>query len=72
MPWGTFGQNMRPEGAREALEKSERAKSNMEHPSNRRFSRPFRADIHFDFPPQGIAQEHSALGFNLLAFQANH
>jgi len=70
MPWVTVGQIMRPEGAREPLEKPERVASNLEHSSNGRFSRPFRVEGLFAFQSQGIALTHSALGWVLMAFQA--
>ena len=71
MPWGTVVENLlRPEGAREALEKSKRVKSNRAYPSNGRFSRPFRAEIFFALRSQGIAHGRIALGCVLMAFQA--
>jgi hypothetical protein len=72
MPWVTAGQNMRPEGAREPLEKSKRVKSYLGCTSNGRFSRPFRADDLFVFQSQGIARMRDALGCILLTLRANH
>ena len=47
MPWGTVGQNPRPEKAREAGDKSERVVLNSGCPMNEPSSRPFRANIFY-------------------------
>ena len=70
MPWGPVGHNLRPEGAREALGKSNRMGLNPEHAPTGRFSRPFRAEGLFALQSQGIALARSALGYILMAFQA--
>jgi hypothetical protein len=62
--------DLRPERAREALEKTARATSNPNHPMNGCLSRPFRADDCFVSFSQGIVLTHSALGYILMAFQA--
>jgi hypothetical protein len=70
MPWVVVEQSMRPEGARESLEKTKRVVLNAGHSMDERFSRPFRAEGLFAFQSQGIAHSRSALGCILKAFQA--